>query len=109
MFGQHLLGGNMPLAVQHALGHHALPFTKQVRQNALIADVHHPAGVIQLKAHVESLRVALQGARLNVAPHPQPLTGMGQRPGFRFTVDNFPRGVEQIDIATQGVQRQADG
>jgi hypothetical protein len=68
MFGQHLLGGNMPLAVQHALGHHALPFTEQVRQNALIADVHHPAGVIQLKAHVEGLRVALQGARLNVAP-----------------------------------------
>ncbi len=60
MFGQHLLGGNMPLAVQYALGHHALPFTKQVRQNALIADVHHPAGVIQLKAHVEGLRVALQ-------------------------------------------------
>ena len=76
MLGQYLLGGDMPLAVQHALGHHTLPFTKQVRQNALIADVHHPAGVIQLKAHVEGLRVALQGARLNVAPHPKALPGM---------------------------------
>lgn len=90
MLGQHLLSGDMPLAVQNALGHYALSFTEQVRQNALIADVHDPAGVIQLKAHVEGLRVALQGAGLNVAPYPQALPGMGQRPGFRFTVDNFP-------------------
>ena len=99
----------MSAVIQHALGDHALPFAEQIRQYASVTHLNNAARVIQFKAHIKGVLIADHATRLDVAPDTQTLTHVRFRQGLGFAVDNLSRRIEEIDVRTEGIKRQADG
>ena len=59
MFGEHAVGLERAGFIEHALGHHALAFAKQIRQNTLITHrqariaIRHHKGYAQIIAALQ--------------------------------------------------------
>ena len=96
------IGAELAAALQNALRHHALPFAKQIGQQALVGN-GDVAGVVG-DGEGGVLAVALdQRARLNEAANAQ------ARARRKILLQDFGRTVEEDDAVAQRVKRQRGG